>query len=117
MGMLMLIRTISHLPRSSSTVISSGSMLSGRMQSADSVFIRFIISIWTSWRNILADVDQMNIKGSDAVLAPCKGCINRHVGCHSVCRRYSEYKEKRTKELEQKNKATAKRFVIERKFR
>ena len=27
--------------------------------------------------------------------APCKGCEERHVGCHSKCERYLKEKEKR----------------------
>lgn len=28
--------------------------------------------------------------------APCKGCLNRYVGCHSECKKYLDFK----KELE-----------------
>ena len=37
---------------------------------------------------------------------PCKGCTDRHVGCHSVCGKYSIYKQQiasnRKKEAQQK---------------
>lgn len=32
--------------------------------------------------------------------APCMCCANRHLGCHSVCGRYAEYK----RELEEVHK-------------
>ena len=26
------------------------------------------------------------------MIAPCKDCVERHVGCHASCPRYAEYK-------------------------
>lgn len=28
----------------------------------------------------------------------CKGCIDRHVGCHSTCERYKQWKKKQEEE-------------------
>ena len=30
--------------------------------------------------------------------APCKGCVDRFVGCHSGCERYAAFKEQNDKE-------------------
>lgn len=27
------------------------------------------------------------------VTAPCKGCQDRHLGCHGTCEKYQEYKK------------------------
>lgn len=35
--------------------------------------------------------------------ANCKGCQNRHVGCHSKCEIYQEYKKKQDALLRAKN--------------
>jgi hypothetical protein len=32
-------------------------------------------------------------------IAPCKGCTDRTVGCHSVCKLYATYKEEKTNEF------------------
>ena len=39
--------------------------------------------------------------------APCKGCERRHIGCHSMCRAFQEWKKKiaETAELKQKHEA------------
>lgn len=29
------------------------------------------------------------------IQAPCKGCEERQVGCHSTCEKYAEYKKKK----------------------
>lgn len=34
---------------------------------------------------------------------PCKGCTERHIGCHAECERYNEVKRERSKINEQKN--------------
>ena len=41
----------------------------------------------------------MTIKGRDIKYAihvdtPCQDCKDRHVGCHSTCKRYEEYRTK-----------------------
>lgn len=44
----------------------------------------------------------------------CKGCLKRHVGCHSDCEDYAEQCEKRKTEKEKINsKLAAKDFLIE----
>ena len=35
-----------------------------------------------------------------SVTAPCKGCEDRYVGCHSTCGKYLEYRNVITKEKE-----------------
>ena len=35
--------------------------------------------------------------------APCKGCPDRHVGCHSVCDRYKEFKEQNDAERKKRS--------------
>ena len=42
-------------------------------------------------RNAVSDMD-----------APCKDCPDRVLGCHSVCEKYKQFHEERTRELEQK---------------
>ena len=32
---------------------------------------------------------------------PCKDCESRHIGCHSICDKYKNWKDKRTKELKE----------------
>lgn len=36
---------------------------------------------------------------TDRSLAPCRGCQDRHVGCHGGCERYREYREERDRRL------------------
>lgn len=36
------------------------------------------------------------------MIAPCKDCPDRVVGCHSTCERYKDYREEKDRELEQK---------------
>lgn len=31
---------------------------------------------------------------------PCKGCKERHIGCHTECLSYKEWKEERTRMIE-----------------
>ena len=38
--------------------------------------------------------------------APCKGCTERVLRCHSTCERYLEFKAKNEKRLEEKHKQT-----------
>lgn len=35
--------------------------------------------------------------------APCKGCEQRHPGCHSECERYAEYSNERAEMLKSKH--------------
>lgn len=34
------------------------------------------------------------------MIAPCKGCVDRRVGCQSVCEKYKEFKEANDKRKE-----------------
>lgn len=38
--------------------------------------------------------------------APCKDCQNRRVGCHSECEKYISFSEERSRQLEEKYKAS-----------
>ena len=42
------------------------------------------------------------------MIAPCKDCSDRFVGCHSVCPRYAEFRE----ECEARRKKRAERYPI-----
>lgn len=33
-------------------------------------------------------------------MSPCMGCTDRHVGCHSSCAGYTEYKKENDKRLD-----------------
>lgn len=42
------------------------------------------------------------IKAVTDMDAPCKDCPDRVLGCHSVCEKYKQFQEERTRELERK---------------
>lgn len=33
------------------------------------------------------------------VTAPCRGCPDRHLGCHGICEKYQDYLKKHAEEL------------------
>lgn len=43
-------------------------------------------------------------------VAPCKGCNDRNVGCHSICTKYKEYE--RTNEFEREAIRNTSGYVI-----
>ena len=45
---------------------------------------------------------------SGHIISCCKGCVDRYVGCHSVCKRYKQQTEEwnKAKEEYRKNKTT-----------
>ena len=45
--------------------------------------------------------------GLTPVQAPCKGCADRHTGCHTDCTRYTEFRKKADKYKRDKQKAMA----------
>lgn len=44
------------------------------------------------------------IPAMSTVEVPCYGCPDRIAGCHSNCERYKNFRDKRMKQLERKNK-------------
>lgn len=45
--------------------------------------------------------------GLSPIQAPCKGCEERQVGCHTDCARYTEFRKKADKYKRDKQKAMA----------
>ena len=46
----------------------------------------------------------MRIYGPIREKPPCKGCDERHVGCHDRCERYAEWRAKANKANEERRK-------------
>ena len=59
-----------------------------------------------------------DFKFARAPVAPCKDCTDRHYGCHSTCKKYSEWKNNYEEERESKlnnsmKTCIARAFLIE----
>lgn len=44
--------------------------------------------------------------------SPCKGCLDRTITCHTMCRRYQEWKSVHEKEVEQAKQAKKDNMTI-----
>lgn len=51
------------------------------------------------------------------MMSPCKGCQNRYIGCHAVCKLYQEYAKERETVRKEREKKIQERDSIESNIR